>query len=64
MSKIGLGIGRMLGVAASLAMAVAIATPAMAQDTFRFGIGDAVDRIAGLVRTGPGQGRGMGCRGH
>jgi branched-chain amino acid transport system substrate-binding protein len=38
MSRIGLGIGRMLGAAAGLATAVAIASPAMAQDTFRFGM--------------------------
>ena len=38
MSRISLDIGRMLGAAAGLAMAVAIASPAMAQDTFRFGL--------------------------
>src|SRR5262249_36927962 len=38
MSKIGLGSKRMRGVAAGLAMAAGIAGPAMAQDTFRFGL--------------------------
>jgi branched-chain amino acid transport system substrate-binding protein len=38
MNRIGLGIERMLAVAASLAAAVAIASPAMAQETFRFGM--------------------------